>query len=513
MYEQHFGLRTMPFRVVPSPSFMFPSDTHEESRARILYGIRENRGFVVVSGAVGLGKTTVLLSVLEELDASLQTALIVHPVNTFADLLRLVCLEFGIETDTRDEVTMLWELNLFLVERLAEGKKCVLMIDEAQNVPLEVLERVRTLSNLQTESSSLLQIVLVGQPELLTHLDDPSLPQLRQRVGVWHEILPLDADETRKYISHRLQLSGAEQPEALISDAVCARVHAIAGGVPRLVNQICDTAMVIAYGAESRSVDIDHVEEARTELRLEPESSTATPVPASKPAEPTRQAMVAETRVEPVAERGTSGGRRSWLAPLAAAAVLILLVLAAVRFGILPGWPLSGATAAEDASSAVPGMTSEVRAPEASPNGLTSVDAGTEIEEPERVPARSLPEAWVAASEQLQSWRDGGRIVFSAHLASFRASDGVERFTEQLLAEHPDWSFPLFVETTRGTPEWHRVYAGAFVDRGAALRFARRIKDRGTVGFAKVERLGPGIDEFVPAEFSAPRTSNPGESG
>ena len=250
MYRHHFGLREKPFQIAPSPRFLFPSETHDESRARILYGIEDNRGFVVVYGRVGLGKTTVLLSVLEELDAKTRTALIYQPVTSFYNLLRMCAHEFGLGSENRDEVNLIWDLNEFFIQRLSEGEKCVLIIDEAQNLSLEILEKLRTLSNLQTENASLLQIVLVGQPELYDKLSDPRLLQLRQRVGVWHEIEALDQEETTDYILHRLHRAGARRPKDIFSVKVCERVHRLSGGVPRVVNQVCDTALMIAFGKE-----------------------------------------------------------------------------------------------------------------------------------------------------------------------------------------------------------------------------------------------------------------------
>ncbi len=497
MYEQHFGFHTMPFRVVPSPSFLFPSDTHEESRARILYGIRENRGFVVVTGAVGLGKTTVLLSVLEELEDSLEIALVVHPVQSFRELLRLVCLEFGVEFGSDDEVTMLWELNLFLVERLAEGKNCVLMIDEAQNLPVEVLERVRTLSNLQTESSSLLQIVLVGQPELMSNLDDPRLPQLRQRVGVWHEIGPLDREETRNYIRHRLKLAGAADPSELAPDAVCDRVFSVTRGIPRLVNQVCDTALVIAYGRDARVLTTEYVEEARRELRLDEPPTPHRPIAEpAKPEAPEPAASEPEPTPTIPIEPESATGRNRWLPPVAAVVILALLVLAAVRFGFVPDWPLSWATAADDTVA-----TEEASAPAAEERSARSVDT------------RPVPESWIESVSEVRDWRERGRPVYTAYVASFRDRDAVARFADELVVDNADWSAPLFVETTADDPPWHRVYSGAYAERSDAQQFAAKIKQNGSVDFAHVKRLAPSAEDILPSVFTAPAESNPGESG
>ena len=512
MYEQHFGLRTMPFRVVPSPSFLFPSDTHEESRARILYGIRENRGFVVVTGAVGLGKTTVLLSVLDELEDTVRSALVVHPVESFRDLLRMICLEFGIETEHRDEVTLLWELNLFLVEQLAQGTSCVLMIDEAQNLPVQVLERVRTLSNLQTENASLLQIVLVGQPELLTNLDDPRLPQLRQRVGVWHEIGPLGEDDTVRYVHHRLRLAGSGEPERIAPAAVCRRIYGASGGVPRLINQLADTALVIAYGEGAKGLSVDHVGEATRELRLD---STPTPV-----ARPTTVGPAPEREFEPVrpvaaSEPGPETERRSnlWLPSLAAVAILVLLLIAAIRFGLLPEWPLSGATASD--GEAVPQVAmSEEESEPVEPLGIEEPGTGANVDDGSARPieSRPTPDLWRDTASRVQDWRQGGRSLYTTHLGSFRSHEGAIRFADSLVVQNPEWDTPLYVERTDDDPPWHRVYGGGYLDRTQAQRFASTIKARGQVDFAHVKRLAVAAEELLPSIFVTSGPSNRGES-
>lgn len=482
MYEQHFGLSDKPFRVVPSPRFLYVSETHDESRARILYGIRESRGFVVVTGAVGLGKTTVLLSVLDELDDRVRTALVFNPVETFAQLLRLICLEFGIETEQKDEVALLWELNLFLVDALSRHLTCVLLIDEAQNLSLEMLEKVRTLSNLQTETASLLQVVLVGQPELRAKLDDPRLVQLRQRVGVWHEIVALGRDDAKAYIWHRLRLAGHGAPDRLFPAAVCARIHAWSAGVPRLINQLCDTALVIAFGAEESTLTVARVDEAAHELRLvEAVASAPQPVVATSPM-PAPRARASAGDAEPRA-----GGRAR--APLGWLVAAILLLALGWLGGQLVGFwggPLAhfGPTTGGAASRA------DLAADIVLPDSLAQVAADALP-----TPAPPVPGIRVLDSESLapesfsevESVRANGGAVYCAHLASFRQRTHALEFARELLGDTKGWLEPLFLEETESG--WFRVMGGGFASRDDARRWIATLKQERGVSYAQLDRL------------------------
>ncbi len=465
MYRQHFGLREKPFRVVPSPRFLFASETHDENRARVLYGIREDRGFVVVSGGIGLGKTTVLLSVLDQLDENTRTALIFNPVDDFRQLLRMICHELDLDPADDDEVELMRRLNLFLVERLALGEKCVLIIDEAQNLPIDVLEKIRTLSNLQTEELSLLQIVLVGQPELREKLDDPRLLQLRQRIGVWHELSPLSREETRSYIWHRLRLAGAPMAERIIIDEACHRIHEISEGTPRLINQICDTAMVVAYGRGDESVEVVHVEEAGRELQL-----------LSSPAPPKKQ------RDESPSKRSSfrwPSLRLPWR-PVAAIMVLTLLLSGAARYD--RWWPWFSSELAHPVQDSPEASTAEIPAP--MPMGAS---------ETIRADAAKISEIVLEKigqrQESVELLRKSGRPLFAVYLASFRSAAEAQDYVQELCQKDSDWQQPFYVERTSGNPPWYRVLAGGFVQRDEAQRCLRRIRQGGAVSFAKLDRL------------------------
>jgi type II secretory pathway predicted ATPase ExeA len=459
MYRQHFGLREKPFRVVPSPRFLFASETHDENRARVLYGIREDRGFVVVSGGIGLGKTTVLLSVLDSLGPEMRTALIFNPVDDFRQLLRMICYEFEIDPSDQDEVEMMRSLNLFLVETLAAGRKCVLIIDEAQNLPVSVLEKIRTLNNLQTEELSLLQIVLVGQPELREKLDDPRLVQLRQRIGVWHELCPLTQAETRSYIWHRLRLAGAPMAEAIIDDDACHRVHQISGGIPRLINQIADTAMVVAYGDNNTAVGVSYVDEAGRELQLLSDSEAED-----------EEAVRAPWRVGLRMHRPRAR-------TVVAAGIGGLLLSGAVTYGSwLPRLTdLLAQPVQEQATEAASASAAQV-AEAAIASSPDSVDEGL---------LRRMGERR-AVVEQL---RAQGRPMFAVHLGSFRSAPEARDYVLQLIRRESAWEQPFFLELTSDSPGWYRILAGGFPQRDEAQRWMRSIRRSGAVAFAKLDRL------------------------
>jgi general secretion pathway protein A len=529
MYRHHFGLQSKPFQIVPNPRLLYASETHDEGRARILYGIREGRGFVVVTGGVGLGKTTVLLSVLEELDARVRTALIFNPVDTYPQLMRMLAHEFGLPSAGRDEVDLLHELNSFFVERLAKGETCVLIIDEAQNLSIELLERVRTLSNLQTDHSFLLQVVLVGQPELTAKLLDPRLVQLRQRVGIWHEIRPLRQDETEDYILHRLRMAGSARPKEIIPPKVCAKVHALARGVPRVVNQLCDTALLIAFGRDARNVAEDHVEEAARELRL---TASSLPRPAERPADQPGPAP--------------SGWGRAWRRALLAAFVLLaigagaLLRQSEVRaFLSRIDWPWTSAVGAPVGSSPAAdsgrvAQPSEAASPTVEPApatlaaGLTGAtlrrpavqDPDPAIPRPDDLGALGVepvadPHREVASRRaEIAAWRQSGEVVYSVHLGSFLTLVRAREFAAQLAAGG-DWAEPLYVERTTGEPAWYRVLAGGFRDAESARVWIRESKLQRGLAYGQLSRLAPGAEELAPAVPTAAtrRESSTGVEG
>jgi general secretion pathway protein A len=246
MYNQFYGFREPPFNITPDPRFLFFSDRHREAFNHIVFGIRERKGFVQITGEVGAGKTTLCRAVLEELGPNFLTALILNPCLDTTELLRTVLTEFGLEPGRADRVECLEMLNRFLLEQLEKGNDVVLLIDEAQDLSPELLEQVRLLSNLETDQRKLLQIVLLGQPELREKLDDRSLRQLRQRITVRYHLTPLNRGEAERYIQHRLQVAGGNGRPAFTPWAIRS-IQRYSGGIPRLINAVCDKALLAGF--------------------------------------------------------------------------------------------------------------------------------------------------------------------------------------------------------------------------------------------------------------------------
>ena len=210
MYLQYYGLSEAPFDITPNPRFLFYSAKHREAFNHLLYGIRERKGFVQLTGEVGAGKTTLCRAMLEQLDGHYATALILNPVMSAEELIKAIAVEFGLPVNGLDRLDTLAVINQFLLQQVERGQDTVLIIDEAQDLTDELLEQVRLLSNLETDNRKLLQIVLMGQPELRDRLNNPRLRQLRQRITVRYHLQPLCRYEVNQYIQHRLVVSGAK---------------------------------------------------------------------------------------------------------------------------------------------------------------------------------------------------------------------------------------------------------------------------------------------------------------
>ena len=223
MYQEFYGLTEAPFDITPNPRFLFYSAKHREAFNHLLYGIRERKGFVQLTGEVGAGKTTLCRAVLEQLDQHYTTALILNPVMSADELMRAIALEYGLPVTGLDRLDTLAVINQFLLQQVERGKDTVLIIDEAQDLTDELLEQVRLLSNLETDNRKLLQIVLMGQPELRDRLNNPKLRQLRQRITVRYHLPPLSRDEMAKYIRHRLHVSGAQRQALFHAAGALAR--------------------------------------------------------------------------------------------------------------------------------------------------------------------------------------------------------------------------------------------------------------------------------------------------
>jgi general secretion pathway protein A len=278
MYEEFFGFIEKPFSLTPDPKYLYKSESHANAFELLQYSIRRREGFVVVTGDIGTGKTTLCRALLEQIDRRTFTALVLNPFLSEDDLLKLILQDFGVVS--RDEVKagrlagvskqdLIDTLYDFLLGLLPLQASAVLIIDEAQNLPLQVLEQLRILSNLETDKEKLLQIIMVGQLNLQPLLRSPELRQLDQRVSIRYELKPLTRDETTAYIAHRLQVAGGASSVAFTPKAV-QTVHHYTGGIPRLINLVCDRSLLGAYSARSNKVTPDLVERAATTLDLQP---------------------------------------------------------------------------------------------------------------------------------------------------------------------------------------------------------------------------------------------------
>lgn len=265
MYCKYYGFKERPFNVTSDPAFFFSSRKHQEALSHLLYGVTQRKGIIVLTGEIGTGKTTLCRFFLEHLGPDTKTAFILNPYLSEIQLLEAIMKDFGLATGDRARLTYVWEFNKFLLSQAQAGNNVVLIIDESQNLKPRQLEQIRLLSNLETEKDKLMQIVLVGQPELSRKLDLYDLRQLRQRVMVNFHISPLDNDQIKDYINHRMKVAGSNGRVSFSDEAV-----KVAGdfscGTPRLINILCDRALLAAFVRESDIIDGGIIKAAAAEL-------------------------------------------------------------------------------------------------------------------------------------------------------------------------------------------------------------------------------------------------------
>ena len=267
MYTSFFGLQEKPFAITPDPRYLYLSERHAEALAHLLYGINEAGGFIQLTGEVGTGKTTVIRSLLEQLPGHAEVALILNPRVTPAEFLLTICEELHLQVhDTgRDSTKALMDLlGHYLLEAHARGRRVVLIVDEAQNLSPQTLEQVRLLTNLETATTKLLQIILIGQEELRTLLEQPELRQLAQRITGRYHLSPLSMDETAGYVKHRMRVAGATA-EAFTPGAL-REIHRLSGGIPRVINVVCDRALLGAFTREEHRVSPSFIRQAAAEV-------------------------------------------------------------------------------------------------------------------------------------------------------------------------------------------------------------------------------------------------------
>ena len=265
MYTAFYGLREKPFALSPDPRFLYLASSHREALAHLLYGIEQGEGFISVTGEVGTGKTTLCRTLLERLEGQIELAFLFNPSKSALELLQSICAEFGLPAEGLGRRNLMSQLNKFLLEQKERRRRVLLIVDEAQTLSENTLEQVRLLSNLETSREKLIQILLLGQPELDRKLDERGLRQLRQRISVRWKLEPLGAPETLAYVRHRISVA-AGQPKDLFSESALREVHRRTGGIPRLVNQLCDRALLAGYAARAAQIGPTLIRAAAREI-------------------------------------------------------------------------------------------------------------------------------------------------------------------------------------------------------------------------------------------------------
>jgi general secretion pathway protein A len=268
MYQSHFGLAEPPFSITPDPRFLYLSRGHRDALAYLHYGIEERKGFMVLCGEVGVGKTLVIRTLLGQLSEQVESAIVMNARLEFRQLLYLALIDFGLRPTSQSKVGLLLCLQEFLLGLRDRRANAVLIIDEAQNLTEEALEDFRLLSNLEAANTKLVQIVLVGQPELRSLLRRPSLRQLRQRIPGIFDLTRLPPDALAGYVDFRLSVAGEGKAAGLFDEEALNEISIASGGIPRLINQVCDRALLVAYAKGADRVFSEHVLEAAEELEI-----------------------------------------------------------------------------------------------------------------------------------------------------------------------------------------------------------------------------------------------------
>ncbi|MCP4035814.1 MAG: AAA family ATPase [bacterium] len=267
MYCEHYGFVRRPFEMTPDPSFLYLGEAHREGLATLVYGVQSGKGFVLLTGEVGTGKTTLLHALLSQLEASTDSAFIFNPRLSPLDFFELLFQEYGIKKKCTSKAEYLIRLNEYLIERLANNEQTLLIVDEAQNLSPEMLEEIRLLSNLETPTSKLIQIMLIGQPELNEMLSRPDLRQLRQRIALRHHLRPFDAKEMAEYVKERLAKAGYTGKPIFNRTALKA-LFEVSQGTPRIINNVCDAALLQGYARDQLQLDGKVIREVVATLAL-----------------------------------------------------------------------------------------------------------------------------------------------------------------------------------------------------------------------------------------------------
>ncbi|MBI5017294.1 MAG: AAA family ATPase [Deltaproteobacteria bacterium] len=294
MYRKFFDLSEKPFNLTPDPDFLYLSRGHREALAHLTYGVEAKSGFVMITGEVGSGKTTLLRALIANLGDNVVLSQVTNTHVSYKELLELILRDFGLTAEGLGTASLLSNLNDFLIERFREGRSCVLLVDEAQDLGVSSLEGVRMLSNLETEKAKLLHIILVGQPGLRTLIESPELEQLRQRTTVRYHLGALTPGEVAEYVRHRLSKVCRDPEKApVFPEEVIPAIHVATGGIPRLINVLCDAALLHAYVAETRIIGDAIVAEVAAQISRDQQGKAPPPEPATRDADAELRAKVA----------------------------------------------------------------------------------------------------------------------------------------------------------------------------------------------------------------------------
>jgi len=267
VYNEYYGLIRSPFEMTPDPSFLYMGEAHREGLATLVYAVNSGKGFVMLTGEVGTGKTTLLHALLAQLDSSTNSAFIFNPRLDPLGFFRMLFEELGVGPACDSKAEYLLALNQYLIEKLAANERVLLIVDEAQNLSAEMLEEIRLLSNLETPTSKLIQIMLVGQPELQDLIDQPELRQLRQRIALRHHLRPFDEDEVAEYVMERLSKSGYTG-RGLFKKKAIRELFRVTEGTPRMINNVCDGALLLGYARQETILGVDAIREVAHDLGL-----------------------------------------------------------------------------------------------------------------------------------------------------------------------------------------------------------------------------------------------------
>jgi general secretion pathway protein A len=267
MYQEYYGLLRPPFEMLPDPSFLYLGESHREGLATLVYAVNSGKGFVMLTGEVGTGKTTLLHALLAQLDSTTNSAFIFNPKLDALGFFRMLFEELGVGPACESKAEYLLALNQYLIDKLAANERVLLIVDEAQNLSTELLEEIRLLSNLETPTSKLIQIMLVGQPELQDLIDKPELRQLRQRIALRDHLRPFNEPEVREYVNERLAKAGYTG-QGVFKKKALRELFRVTEGTPRLINNICDGALLLGYARQEASIGPDAIREVANDLGL-----------------------------------------------------------------------------------------------------------------------------------------------------------------------------------------------------------------------------------------------------